>query len=449
MKRFFLFILVLTAFVSCGEEEKQKFNGQITQFGSNEDDSGNSVAFDNDGNIFITGTVGASVEGNTYFGGLTDIFLSKFDKNGIKLWTKQFGTDDSDENNQLVIDNSGNIYISGSTLGTWETNEHIGSYNSDIFLMKLDNNGNKIWIRQFGTTRNDKNFAITLDSDNNIFLTGYTQGEFLGNTCEKDNYGSCSYDIYFSKFNNDGVEIFTKQFGSSKSDFGNSIAVDNNGNIFITGETQGDLKANSYQGTCSDGYFCSGDIFLIKFDNTGTSKWTKQWGSNTDSNGTQIKIDSNQNIIMSYIKNVTDSDNSYMTTPNVFLSKFDNEGNELWTNETDTFYGDNSFDINENNEIYLILNEVSLDDSYGLECIRDSNGSCNGDIFLIKFDNNGSQKSAKIFGTTKRDYSSSVKVNNNTVIITGKTNGNFDNNQCVKNTENICSEDIFLIKYNE
>jgi len=229
----------------------------IKQWGTSSNDDGNSIAFDNSGNIFVAGTTWGSLDGNTNAGDdSTDPFLTKFDNDGNKLWTKQWGTFYEDSGSSVAVDSAGNIFVTG---GTWENldgNESAGE--SDIFLTKFDNDGNKLWTRQFGTFYEDYGRSIVIDGSDNIFITGYTYGFFEGNEHADES------DVFLAKFDNDGNKLWTKKWqGTDGWDEAYSVAVDNEGNIFITGFTRGSF----------DGYTNAGesDIFLTKTDNDGNS----------------------------------------------------------------------------------------------------------------------------------------------------------------------------------
>ena len=99
-------------------DSHRKF-GLIRQFGTAFDDISYGVALDGSGNVYITGTTGGSLDGNTSLG-RSDVFLTKFDPNGIKLGSRQLGTTGDDIGFGLAVDSSGNVYITGSPEGLRE-----------------------------------------------------------------------------------------------------------------------------------------------------------------------------------------------------------------------------------------------------------------------------------------------------------------------------------------
>jgi len=119
------------------------------------------------------------VNGNTN-SGWDDIFLVKFNSSGTKQWTKQLGTSTTEYGRELTTDSSGNIYVTGFTRGVLDGNTNLGS--SDIFLIKYNSSGTKIWTKQLGTSKHEDAYQVTTDSTGHIYMTGYTAGDLYGNT---------------------------------------------------------------------------------------------------------------------------------------------------------------------------------------------------------------------------------------------------------------------------
>ena len=108
------------------------------QLGTSSDDRGNGVTTDSSGNIYVTGSTEGGLDGNTNSGDY-DIFLVKYNSSGTKQWTKQLGTSSGDGGNGVITDSSGNIYVTGSTGGDLDGNTNSGE--TDIFLVKYNSSG--------------------------------------------------------------------------------------------------------------------------------------------------------------------------------------------------------------------------------------------------------------------------------------------------------------------
>ena len=110
-------------------------------------------------------------------------------------------------------------------------------------------------------------------------MTGYTAGELDGNT------SSGVSDIFLVKYDSSGTKKWTKQLGTSSIDEGTSVTTDSSGNIYVTGLTYNYLDGNTGSGG-------AGDIFLVKYDSSGTKHWTKQLGTSNKDHGKALTTDS-------------------------------------------------------------------------------------------------------------------------------------------------------------
>jgi hypothetical protein len=174
------------------------------------------------------------------------------------------GTSSKDSGNGVAVDSSNNIYVTGTTGGGLDNNTHFGS--NDIFLVKYNSSGEKQWTQQLGGhwytssgnivySHNDAGTGVTVDSSNNIYVTGVTSRIIGGNT----DYGGV--DIFLVKYNSSGVKQWAKQLGSSGHDYGQGVTVDSFNNIYVTGKTDGGLDGNTNSGSL--------DVFLVKYNSDG------------------------------------------------------------------------------------------------------------------------------------------------------------------------------------
>ena len=151
------------------------------------------------------------------------------------------------------MDSSDNIYVTGYTQGGLDGNTNSGS--TDLFLVKYNSSGTKQWTKQLGTSSYDSGSGVTVDSSNNIYVTGYTSGGLDGNTSSGD------FDLFLVKYNLSGTKQWTKQLGTSSSDYGYGVTVDSSNNIYVTGRTGGGLDGNTNSGMY--------DLFLVKYNSDG------------------------------------------------------------------------------------------------------------------------------------------------------------------------------------
>lgn len=216
------------------------------------------IAIDRSGNVYSTGFTSGDLVGTN--AGLYDVWLTKHDTNGELEWIRQIGTEDYEWGWGVDTDSNGNVYLGGYTLGDLDGN-NAGSY--DTWLAKYDSNGNQLWIEQFGSPGDDEAFNLKIDSQDNIFLVGYTDDD-LGGT----NAGS--FDAWVARFNTDGEQQWIQQFGTPQTDQAYDITFDNDNNLFVTGLTDGSL------GDTNQGSF---DAWIAKLD--VTSGLLKDFNSNS------------------------------------------------------------------------------------------------------------------------------------------------------------------------
>ena len=265
------------------------------------------------------------VNGNTN-SGWDDIFLVKFNSSGTKQWTKQLGTSTTEYGRGPTTDSSGNIYVTGFTRGGLDGNTNLGS--SDIFLIKYNSSGTKIWTKQLGTSKHEDAYQVTTDSTGHIYMTGYTAGDLYGNT------NSGSRDIFLIKFNSSGTKIWTKQLGTSKGEEGFEVTIDSSGNIYVTGSTRGGLDGNTNSG--------KSDIFLVKYNSSGTKQWTKQLGTSSKDIGLGLTTDSTGHIYMTGTTEGGLDGNANSggircyrraSCKDIFLVKYNSSGIKQWTKQ--------------------------------------------------------------------------------------------------------------------
>ncbi|MDC0229583.1 SBBP repeat-containing protein [Deltaproteobacteria bacterium] len=281
-----IFSILLFSFIifSCKSTDNTTNSSWTKQLGTSSTDVGWDVTSDSSNNIYVTGLTWGGLDGNTNSGNY-DMFLVKYNSSGTKQWTKQLGTSSRDNGKGVITDSSGNIYVTGTTYGGLDGNTYSGG--GEIFLVKYNSSGTKQWTKQLGTSSDSTNLGsssrgVTIDSSGNIYVTGHTCGGLDGNT------NSGATDIFLVKYNSSGTKQWTKQLGTSSTDSGEGVATDNAGNIYVMGRTEGDLDGNTNSGSM--------DVFLVKYNSSGTKQWTKQLGTSYEDRGRGVTTDSSGNI---------------------------------------------------------------------------------------------------------------------------------------------------------
>ena len=283
----------------------------VKQAGGSNADQGWSIAIDSSGNSYVTGFfTGTGSFGSTTLNsnGSNDIFVSKLDSSGNWLWAKQAGGSSTDRGLSIASDSSGNSYVTGYFYGiaSFGGLTLTNNGNQDIFIAKLDSNGNWLWAKKAGGSITDYGYSIAIDSLGNCYATGYFKGTaYFGN---KTLTSIGENDIFVAKLDSSGNWLWVKQAGGFNDDYSYSIATDSPENSYVTG---------NFRGTASFGDISlpgsgENDIFLAKLDSSGNWLWAQKAGGTSSDYSYSIAIDSLGN---SYITGYFNGTATFGTLP--------------------------------------------------------------------------------------------------------------------------------------
>jgi len=285
------------------------------QIGTSGEDWAFAVAVDSTNDVYVAGKTAGSLESQTNLGG-NDIFLVKYDSQGTLQWTKLFGTVENDVAYAIAIDSSDNIYLAGHTEGQLGSEVYKGE--RDIFVLKLDTAGKVQWRRQLGSDQDDYTRGITVDVFGNVLVTGYSYGDFAKtyDTVSDENVGGS--DLVTFKLDGSGELLWVAQEGSDKDELGKSLILDGNGDLFVTGLTEGSMDCKSNQGFS--------DILLLKFDSTGSRKWMQQFGAVSLDYAKGVILNSQDELILAGWTNGSLDGNISEGKNDVLLVKYNRDG---------------------------------------------------------------------------------------------------------------------------
>ncbi|MCX7697992.1 MAG: hypothetical protein N2114_00800 [Candidatus Goldbacteria bacterium] len=249
---------------------------------------GKSVHQTSDDGYFIVGTK----EYTGGFGYTTDVFLIKTDNIGTMTWSKTIGGSSIDNGFFGQQTKDGGYIVIGQTFS-------YGAGNSDIYLIKIDNSGNTVWSKTFGGTSVDVGYSIQQTKDEGYIIVGKTTS-----------YGAGDYDVYLIKTDSSGNIQWSKTFGGTNADEGNSVQQTIDGGYIIAGYTTS-YGAGDY------------DVYLIKTDSSGNIQWSKTFGGNSSDSGSWVQ----QTADGGYI--ITGSTKSFSANGDydIYLIKTDSNGN--------------------------------------------------------------------------------------------------------------------------
>lgn len=247
---------------------------------------------DNAGNTYVTGQAEIAPMTNDF-----DAFTIKYDANGNELWKKKFnGTGNFRDGGQAIdVDNAGNVYAGIYSNRAW------GDY--DIVIIKYDMNGNIVWQAVYNSMH-EQITGLKLDNTGNIYVCGSTS---------TDPWNSASYNYLTLKYDNSGNLLWAVTYNGTGNaeDQAQALAVDNAGNVFVTGYSAGAGTGRDYA--------------TVKYDASGVQQWVQRFtgpGANNDY-ARDVEADNSGNVYVTGSA-VYGGNNDFITI------KHDNNGNVLW-----------------------------------------------------------------------------------------------------------------------
>jgi len=223
-----------------------KGNLQWTKtIGGPKDDWGRSLIQTSDGGYAITGFT------KSFGAGGADVYVVKLDAKGNLQWTKTIGGPNREEGSSLIQTSDGGYAIAGET-------KSFGAGGGDVYVVKLDANGNLQWTKTIGGENNDWGLSLIQTSDGGYAITGATTS-----------FGAGKADVYVVKLDANGNLQWTKTIGGPESDWGISLIQTSDGGYAITGFTKS-FGAGGY------------DVYVVKLDANDNLQWTKTIGGPDD-----------------------------------------------------------------------------------------------------------------------------------------------------------------------
>ena len=451
------------------------------QMGGSAIDVANSIAIDSLGNVYTTGYFYGTADfdpgsGTHYLSstGISDIFIQKLDLNGNLIWVKRMGGTSCDAGNAIAIDGLGNIYTVGCFMNTVDFDPGNSVYNltsvagsKDIFIQKLDANGNFIWAKKMGGNYYDIIHSLVINSSGNIYTTGtfYGTADFDPGSGVYNLTSAGENDIFIQKLDNNGNNIWAKRIGGTSYDRGNSIALDDLGNVYTTGYFSDTVDFDTGSGTYTlISTLGQKDLFIQKLDSNGAFLWANGNGIGVsyDEFESFIAIDGVGDIYTTgRFKSTVDFDPGSGTfnmtslgLSDIFIQKVDFNGNFIWAKQMGGVGEDYglSIAIDGLGNIYTTgYFNGSADFDPGSSTFNMTSLGL-GDIFIQKINANGNFIWAKQMGGSNYDFGYSIAIDGLGNIITAGTFkyvADFDPGSNVYNLTSAGDSDIFLQKLSQ
>ncbi len=313
---FVSFVASLWLLVACGGPAGPEAGALLwtLQFGTGEADVGSAVAVADDGRIAVAGTtqgpLGGALEGGW------DAFVRLLDADRAVAWTHQVGTADDDRATGVAFHPDGGLVVAGSTSGNLFGPNEGGL---DGFVRRVDDHGATLWTHQFGSAQNDVIEAVAVAADGRVVAAGTTRGALEGASAGLG-------DAFVRVVDADGVEVWTRQFGSIGEEFALGVATGPGGRIAVVGGTNGDL-ANPTAAARAEN-----DAFVRVVDADGDIVWTHQFGTAVDDHLNRVAIAGDGTVI---VFGVTDGALAATNAGarDVFARAYGTAGQVLWTRQ--------------------------------------------------------------------------------------------------------------------
>jgi len=297
-------------------DENGNFNWAISMGGTTAYDTGSAIDVDNAGNVFSTGYFRSTADFDPSSGTFNmttspnrnDAFVHKLDQNGNFVWAKRIGGDRDDYGYGIAVDGSGNVITTGQYRANVDFNPNAGThwlnssgnYDADIFIQKMDGNGNFLWAKTIGAGSTDYGIAVETDGNDDILVTG----EFASTTDFDPGSGTFNLvatqaDIFVEKLDQNGSFIWAKKMGGNSMERGMALVTDSSNDIYLSGY-YASSNADFDPGPGSTNYNSNGgsaaDAFIEKLTVNGDFVWVKSFGGGNEDIAYNIALDENENL---------------------------------------------------------------------------------------------------------------------------------------------------------
>ena len=402
---------------------------------------GRSIAALADGSFLITGFfegtakfgAGEANETDLVSAGSNDIFIAKYNPNGILVFAKSAGGTGSDQGLGIAVLTDGSSFVTGffqstAKFGAGEANETdlVSVGNQDIFIAKFNPNGSLAFAKSAGGISRDFGNSVAVLPDGSSFVTGFFSGTTkfgAGEANETDLVSAGGLDdIFIAKYNPNGSLSFAKRAGGTAPDRGSSIAVLADGSSFVTGDFSGTAKFGAGEANETDlasaGF---SDIFIAKYNPNGTLAFAKRAGGASSDLGTSVSVlpDGSSFVTGSFALTAKFGPGEPNETDlvaggsDIFIAKYNSDGTLAFAKRAGGTGSDLGFGIAVLPDgSSFVTGQFSGTAKFGPGELNETDLVSAGseDIFIAKYNPNGTLSFAKKAGSTNIDSGSGVAV---------------------------------------
>ncbi len=241
----------------------------VQQAGGSENDNITGIACDNNSNIYLSGYFNDTllINNDTVLStGLTDALILKYDSSGNIVWHKNYGGTNYDYTSGIATTSNGYFYLTGNYTDyilTFESDTLWNRGESDFFISLFDTAGTYQWSSRGGGADYDYTFDINVDKDDNAYITGAIKDSLVTFYDGTQMQSAGGDDAFIAKYTENGDLFWAQQFGSTYYEYGNAIATDTSGNIYLGGTFENSLALGT------DTLTCQGltDVYITSYTN--------------------------------------------------------------------------------------------------------------------------------------------------------------------------------------
>lgn len=271
-------------------------------------DLARDIVYNDDFSLFVVGEFYSSCDftpgggGTKTSAGGSDCFVSNFDTDGNWSWTQTWGGTQNDACSSVSSDSSSNAFITGTFYGTIDLDPNTGfpktsNGQMDVFFTKFDKNGAWQWGKVWGGTSYEYGNSIDVDASGHAYIIGEFYGTVNFNPAGggTETATGATKDAYISKFDTNGIWWWTKVWGGTSYEEGDSVFIADDGLIYTSGAFSDTVDFNPAGGgtEVSNG---NSDSFVSVFDSNGAWQWAETWGGTDSDEAFSVAVDNRGNL---------------------------------------------------------------------------------------------------------------------------------------------------------
>lgn len=443
-------------------------------------EQGNAVAVDAVGNVLVVGEFAGtadfdpSANNATFSMGAATLagFVAKYSASGVYQWAFKLGDTLQNRVHSVTTDTANNVYIIGSFRGVMDCDPsaNVVSLSSssaatyDIFVAKYNANGVYQWAFKLGSTSDDTGGDIAIDNNGDVVVSGQfqltTDFDASANTANLVSTGS--YDAFIAKYSaSTGAYVNAWRWGGTGSDRAYALAIDAANNVVATGIFGGTTDFDPTAATVSATTVGGNDNYVVEFSAAGAYMWHVQIGSTGADESLELATDASRNVyVVGYIAAAADFDpsagNTVTLTPSGtrdgYVAKYDMNGAYQWAIGLGSSGADEARSVAVTGTTIWVTgtfaNTLDFDPSANTASLA-SNGAT--DMFIARYGLNGAYIQAINAGGANAEAGRAIAATSQTVFATGSFATTADFNPTALDTNNLVSLgglDIFAAKYN-